>query len=263
VLGGKAKYVSLGVDTDEFRPVYDHKERELLHGAIIPDSVRMTIGWVHRNIMRKRLSDMMIAFQKFTERKAGREKEVAFLLHTDPSDPEGSDVRELKSRLVGRDRCFFLSPSMGQDPRYLNLLFDKMDVHVDISWNEGFGCTVAESMSAGVPNIVVASAELPHLVGDTGWVLPPTVSHSVANRTYPPLNTQILIDFDILGVDPLVDTLERLFENMGDVRSRREAARQRILDHFSIEDTAKKMEKELEEAVGSVEPLPDYKCVVV
>jgi glycosyltransferase involved in cell wall biosynthesis len=85
------------------------------------------------------------------------------------------------------------------------------DVFVLVSTSEGMPVSVLEAMAAGLPVVASAVGGIPELVGDTALLVPPS------------------------DPDALAEALERL---LGDVDLRRRlgaAARQRVLEHFTLD----------------------------
>lgn len=90
-----------------------------------------------------------------------------FLLHgfVGPGQKIPSNEKELK------DRFFFpgiKNPAEGIPVEHLNMMYNMCDVHVMLTSGEGFGCTVLESLAAGVPTLTnhyAASAELIEMSG--------------------------------------------------------------------------------------------------
>lgn len=54
---------------------------------------------------------------------------------------------------------------------YLRALYNASDVYVHSSILEGFGLTILEAMSCGVPIIAVNTADIKHVVGTAGYVI--------------------------------------------------------------------------------------------
>ena len=66
--------------------------------------------------------------------------------------------------------CFCLAGERHDIPEFLSAL----DLHVSCSsFGEGFSNAVGEAMAAGLPNVVTQVGDNDHLVGDTGYVIPP------------------------------------------------------------------------------------------
>ena len=110
------------------------------------------VFWTNRNIRRKSVSDVILAFKIFVDSlpKSVRKK-VGLLLHTKPVDPNGTDLVAVK-RMVAPDCNIIFSP--GKIPtNHMNYFYNLADVTVNIASNEGFGLSSAESIMAGTPVI--------------------------------------------------------------------------------------------------------------
>jgi glycosyltransferase involved in cell wall biosynthesis len=92
-------------------------------------------------------------------------------------------------------------------------VMNALDLHILSSASEAFPNVVAEAMACGVPAIVTDVGDAALIVGNTGWVVPPK---------NPPLLSQALTQA-VAGV------------NGEGYLQRRDAARQRIADNFSME----------------------------
>ena len=61
-----------------------------------PDDIEFVLFYNNRNIRRKMTSDALLAFQEFRNRIPEEKRDkVAFLLHTQPRDENGTDLPKL------------------------------------------------------------------------------------------------------------------------------------------------------------------------
>ena len=104
----------------------------------------------------------------------------------------------------------------------LEQLFGSAHVYVQASKHEGFGVSVAEAMLARCVPVITVAGALPEVVGDTGVLLPDARPESVA-----------------------VGVREALHLTTG------EAARARVLEHFSVEQRRAGLFSLLDELVPS------------
>lgn len=91
-----------------------------------------------------------------------------------------------------------------------------LDIHVlSSSYGEAFPNVVAEAMACGIPNIATNVGDAAYIVGDTGWIVPPSDSEALA--------------------DAIIVAIEEIHTNIDAWQARKQAARQRIIDNFDID----------------------------
>jgi len=152
-------YVPHGIDSRLFFPIEvgssDYTEMLHVRNQIFgskADSIKFVLFYNSRNIRRKMVSDIIIAYRAFCDEYfKGRELDVALLLHTQPVDENGTNLPEVIEYLCP-DRNVFFTPGM-MDFRSLNILYNIADVTVCIGSNEGWGLSSTESLMAGTPVI--------------------------------------------------------------------------------------------------------------
>ena len=127
VLGDKAEdkiieYVPHGINTNHFFPIKeDHESYDKLvefKKAVLQDKdIDFVLFYNSRNIRRKSTADTILAYRLFCD-KIGKEnaKRCAFILHTDPKDQHGTDLKAVREAFC--------------DPEYVNVFFssDKIPV---------------------------------------------------------------------------------------------------------------------------------------
>ena len=150
-------YVPHGINEKYFYPVKNEKERlqmnkmksELFQGQ----DIEFCLFYNNRNIRRKMTSDTIMAFKTFADRlpKEKRDK-VAFVLHTQPIDPNGTDLPAVVEELCPDLNIIFSTEKLSNE--HLNYLYNIVDVTINIASNEGFGLGTCESLMCGTPIIV-------------------------------------------------------------------------------------------------------------
>jgi len=147
----QVSYVPHGIDSNEYKPVEVplNFKNEVLGGK----EYDFLFFWSNRNIRRKQPSDVIMAFKNFCS-ELGEEKasKVALVMHTQPIDQNGTNLREVASTLA--PECNVIFSDKRRTTEELNYLYNMADVTVNIAGNEGFGLTTAESVMAGTPIIV-------------------------------------------------------------------------------------------------------------
>jgi len=147
------KYIPHGLDESRFKPLSEDDEelknfkKDLFKGK----EYEFVVFWNSRNIRRKSPSDLMVGFKEFCDKltKESRSK-VALLMHTDPIDPNGTDLIEVKKMLFGdNDNYNIIFTDRKFSQHEMNLMYNSIDVTALISSNEGWGLSLTESMLAG------------------------------------------------------------------------------------------------------------------
>jgi glycosyltransferase involved in cell wall biosynthesis len=156
-------YIPHGIDTDIFYPINEastnnqwnelQEERNKLRNG---NDDKFVVMWNNRNIHRKHPGDVVLAYKHFcqlVDKNGGNAAEdCVLLMHTQPMDPNGTDLVALVGELCGEYTVLFddkIVPSTK-----LNVLYNAVDVVLNMASNEGFGLGTAESISAGTPIVV-------------------------------------------------------------------------------------------------------------
>lgn len=147
----QVSYVPHGIDETEFRPT--KVPTEFRNRVLGDKDYDFVFFWSNRNIRRKQPSDVIMAFKEFcqnlTDEKADK---VVLLMHTSPTDQNGTDLPEVAKTLAPECNIVFSDKKLTSTE--LNYLYNIADTTINIAGNEGFGLTTAESVMAGTPIIV-------------------------------------------------------------------------------------------------------------
>ena len=155
VLGEKAKnkvirYIPHGINENKFFPI-EHKEvikkgKQQHFNGKEPEFVAL---FNSRNIRRKCIPDLLVAWQLFQNTLTPEQQNnSALLLHTDPLDPNGTDLLAVREALFGFDSNVYFTQGK-YDHSGMNLLYNIADVTILPSSAEGWGLSLTESMMAG------------------------------------------------------------------------------------------------------------------
>ena len=107
----------------------------------------------NRNIRRKMTSDSIMAFKEFAYSLPKEKRDrVAYVLHTQPIDPNGTDLPAVVQELCPDLNVIFSTEKLSN--QHLNFLYNIVDVTINIASNEGFGLGTCESLMCGTPIIV-------------------------------------------------------------------------------------------------------------
>lgn len=164
VLGDKAsekliEYVPHGINQKHYFPIkQDHQDYDKLvefKKSVLQDkNIEFVLFYNSRNIRRKSTADTILAFRLFCD-KIGKEKakKCALILHTDPKDQNGTDLRAVREAFCDPEyvNVFFSSDKI--QVAQLNLLYNIADATILLSSNEGWGLSLTESLMTGTPII--------------------------------------------------------------------------------------------------------------
>jgi glycosyltransferase involved in cell wall biosynthesis len=184
VLGSKAKnklieYVPHGINTKHFFPLKeDHKDFPKLvefKKAVLKDKdIDFVLFYNSRNIRRKSTADTILAYRIFCD-SIGKEKakKCAFILHTDPKDQHGTDLKAVREAFCDPSyvNVFFSSDKL--PTAQLNLLYNMADATILLSSNEGWGLGLTESLMTSTPiiaNVTGGMQDQMRFTKDGKWV---------------------------------------------------------------------------------------------
>ncbi len=150
-------YIPHGVDSKKFFPILeDHPDygeyMQFVDSFKNQNPSKFVIFWNNRNIRRKQPGDVLLAYKFFCDKLTPEEaKECVLFLHTQPVDGNGTDLLAVKDNICPDYNVVFSSKHV--TTKVLNYYYNVADVTLNISSNEGFGLSSAESLMAGTPII--------------------------------------------------------------------------------------------------------------
>lgn len=154
-------YVPHGINTEMFYPIVEgDKNWEIYQGENNKirsgNKDRFVVFWNNRNIHRKHPGDVVLAYKHFCElvdKNGGNAaNDCLLLMHTQPIDQNGTDLTAVVNELCNEYPVMFSDKIV--PPEGLNALYNIADVTLNITSNEGFGLSTAESIVAGTPIVV-------------------------------------------------------------------------------------------------------------
>jgi glycosyltransferase involved in cell wall biosynthesis len=161
VLGDTAKdkvlkYVPHGINNKFFYPITQENKEEwenfqkFKKQAFGDKEYDYVVLYNARNIRRKCVPDLMLAYSQFCE-KIGPEKadKCALLMHTQPVDENGTDLYAIRDLACNEDHCNIIFSTARFGVKEMNYLYNLADVTALISSNEGWGLSLTESMMSG------------------------------------------------------------------------------------------------------------------
>tara|TARA_R110002167_G_scaffold63515_6_gene179351 strand:- start:1696 stop:3132 length:1437 start_codon:yes stop_codon:yes gene_type:complete len=172
------KYVPHGINETNFFPINsDHalypKLKEFKAATVPNKDIEFLIYFNSRNIHRKRPGDIILSFKLFCD-SIGAEaaKKVGIILHTEVSNPHGTDLRAVKDALYPEGNIFFSTGKI--DTPQMNFMYNMCDVTMLITSNEGWGLSLTESIMTGtmiIPNVTGGMQDQCRFTNEKGeWI---------------------------------------------------------------------------------------------
>ena len=157
----RIKYVPHGIDTKMYYPIIEGDkswqplkiENQKVRGN---NQNKFVVFWNNRNIHRKHPGDVILAYRHMCEqidKNGGNAAEDCLLLmHTQPIDPNGTDLTAVVNELCNEYAVMFSDKVLPAEA--LNVMYNLADVTLNMTSNEGFGLSTAESLATGTPIVV-------------------------------------------------------------------------------------------------------------
>ena len=148
-------YVPHGINEKNFYPVRKgHKEYSdmlKLREKVTQDrEYDFIIFWNNRNIRRKLPGDVILAYKTFCDMLPEDEaKRCALVMHTQPKDPNGTDLTAVVSALCPDYDVIFSTQKL--DDKNLCYIYNMADLQINMASNEGFGLGTCEALMCGTP----------------------------------------------------------------------------------------------------------------
>jgi glycosyltransferase involved in cell wall biosynthesis len=148
----QVSYVPHGINPDVFKPLDKINDEYLKYINEIKE-YDFILFYNSRNIRRKQTSDVIYSYRLFCDMLPKEQSDKCLLLmHTNPIDDNGTDLYAVVEEVCPNYDVKFTNNKFEQN--VLNEFYNIVDCTINISSNEGFGLTSAESLMSGTPIIV-------------------------------------------------------------------------------------------------------------
>ena len=171
-------YVPHGINDKVFYPINkDHelypKLQEFKKQTLKKDGIEFLVYFNSRNIHRKRPGDVILSFKHFCHKIGpAAAKKVGLIMHTEVSNPHGTDLKAVKDALYPDGNIFFSTAKL--DSNQMNFMYNICDVTMLITSNEGWGLSLTESLMTGtmiIPNVTGGMQDQCRFVNEKGeWI---------------------------------------------------------------------------------------------
>jgi len=159
-------YVPHGINHKVFKPLpitderYEQRRKEFLSGK----DYKYVMLFNSRNVHRKRTSNIILAYRNFCDNLPKEDaQKCCLILHTEVRCDAGTDLLAVKEALCpDYDIVFSTAKILPED---MCCLYNIADVTINVSSNEGFGLSIAESIVCGTPVIATVTGGLQDQMG--------------------------------------------------------------------------------------------------
>lgn len=249
-------YVPHGVDPDVFRPITKKSDPDYKNFQIFKKNFEKTYGtgpvyfWNNRNIQRKHPATVIEALSLLNLKAF--HVEPILLMHTDPYDPNGTNLIELAKVVAPNCNIVFSTEDVPKE--HLNYFYNLAIATINIASNEGFGLSSLESIMAGTPvinNMTGGLKDQAYMVDENGeynelgkWCYPVYPSNSAIQGS---LSTPYIKD-DRVSAEDVADSMKNVFiDNYSPEEDIRTLGREWAINEVGM--TSKKMAERIGEAL--------------
>ena len=155
-----------GINSDEFKPLPkgDSSVEKLKKSLLGDGEYNFIVAFNSRNAHRKHPANLILAFKSFCASIDQEEaKKCALIMHTDKVCEAGTDL-VATVQAVCPEYKVVLDESR-RSPEEMVAFYNLADVVANVSSNEGFGLSIAESIMCGTPVIATVTGGLQDQLG--------------------------------------------------------------------------------------------------
>lgn len=213
--------------------------------------------WNNRNARRKQPGTLAFWFNEYCLNNP--ERDLRLVMHTNPKDSYGTDLRNIISNLKAEKRIIISEDKISQ--QNLAQLYSGATATINISDAEGFGLSTLESLSCETPVIVNMTGGLQDQIkGESeyfGVPIHPSSKAIIGSQQVPYIYEDRISKEDFfLALDTW---LSKSKEERRDIGQR---ARCHVIENFNVDDNAREWDKiltDLYEKNGSWKERKNYK----
>lgn len=160
------QYCPHGIDDETFTvkskndPALVEFKKRLFNGR----NYSFVLLYNSRNVQRKRTSNIILAYRQFCDNLTKEQADKCVLvLHTEIMQDAGTNLIAVKEALCPNYNIVFSPGKLS--PQDMCLMYNTADVTINLSSNEGFGLSIAESIMCGTPIIAAVTGGLQDQIG--------------------------------------------------------------------------------------------------
>ena len=140
-----------GIEPKKFYPIINDLEFEVWKEKFLgEEKYDFVVLWNSRNIRRKNVSDIILAWRTFLDQlPVEKAKKCILILHTDPIDEHGTDLPAVVEAVCDPKIHKVKFDAQKWSEKELNYVYNCSDAHMFFTDNEGWGLGLTESLMAG------------------------------------------------------------------------------------------------------------------
>jgi len=148
------QYLPHGIDPSQFYPIVNGDEKFELESfkekMFEGEKFDFVMLWNSRNIRRKNMSDIVLAWRTFLDQlPVEQAKKCCLLMHTEKVSEHGTDLPAVVATLCDPEIHKVKFSDKKLNDKEMNYLFNCSDAHIFMTDNEGWGLGLTESLTAG------------------------------------------------------------------------------------------------------------------
>jgi glycosyltransferase involved in cell wall biosynthesis len=148
------QYLPHGIDPSQFYPIVNGDEKFKLETfkekMFEGEKFDFVMLWNSRNIRRKNMSDIILAWRTFLDQlPVEQAKKCCLLMHTEKVSEHGTDLPAVVATLCDPEIHKVKFSDKKLNDKEMNYLFNCSDAHIFMTDNEGWGLGLTESLTAG------------------------------------------------------------------------------------------------------------------
>lgn len=155
-----------GINSDEFKPLPkgDSSVIKLKKEYLGDGEYNFIIAFNSRNAHRKHPANLIMAFKSFCSSLSPEQaKKCALIMHTDKVCEAGTDLPATVQAVCPEYKIVI--DESRRTPEEMVAFYNLADITVNISSNEGFGLSIAESIMCGTPVVSTVTGGLQDQIG--------------------------------------------------------------------------------------------------
>ena len=253
--GLDVEFIPHGGDPSEFYRLDDDEINDIKKSLFknLPYEPEFVFFFNNKNIIRKRPSDVIVAFRRFWE----KHPKTALLMNTRAIELDGNDLKSVIRGVEVNNAPIIINETKIRSTE-LNKFYNISDATINIAIAEGFGLSCMESLLAETPGITVKTGGLTEQMTDGtdtfGILMEPDVK-TLFGLVGTPYSFQ-----DFVSLESLESAMEKAYnmKKEGTWKELGEKGRKHIIKNYHINNTVQKWDELLKKVAQTPTKFEQY-----